>query len=199
MGRNKERNQKMKDERREQILSHALMLFATKGLAATKISDICSIAGFSQGLVYHYYKSKEDIFVELIKNAFNKLNTACRGLESLEVSPREKIIMAMERLLQGLEESEEAAWYYLLTTQANISQTIPDEANLIISKERAVPYEVITRIIIEGQKDGSIKKYDANELALVFWTSIIGLAIYKATHGNKFKAPDTQILMSMFI
>ena len=199
MGRNKENNQKMKDERREQILSHALMLFATKGLAATKISDICSTAGFSQGLVYHYYRSKEDIFVELISNAFKKLNTACRGLESLEVSPREKIIIAIEKLLQGLEESKESAWYYLLTTQANILQTIPVKAKAVIRKQRDVPYEIITRIILEGQKDGSIKQYDAKELALVFWTSIIGLAIYKATHGNKIKVPDAQILTNMFV
>ena len=61
------------------------------------------------------------------------------------------------------------------------------------------PYEVITRIIIEGQKDGSIKSFHAEELALVFWTSISGLAINRAVHGEKFKAPDPAILTSIFI
>ncbi len=198
MARNKEINQRMKEKNREKILSTALLLFATKGLSATKITDITSTSGMSQGLVYHYYKSKEEIFIELIKNAFEKLNTATRTLENLPISPRDKIKKAIEELLQSLEENEGFAKNCLLIAQATASEAIPEEAKLIIKKENVVPYEVLTRIIIEGQKDGSIKKHNANELALVFWTSINGLAIYKASHGKKFKAPDTRILFSIF-
>lgn len=198
MARNKEQNQKMKDERREQILSKALMLYAKRGLSATKITDIASASGISQGLIYHYYRSKEEIFIELIGNAFARLNEACRWLESQPLLPKEKIEFAIKELLKLLEQDERAAQYHLLIAQATASEAIPDEAKVIIKEENTFPYEVIARIITEGQKDGSIKKYDAQELALVFWTSINGLAIYKAVHGEKFKAPDTSILTSMF-
>ncbi len=199
MGRNKELNQKIKDERKEQILTHALRLFATKGLAATKISDIASASGMSQGLIYHYYRSKEDIFVEIISGAFEKINAASLELERLPLSPREKIRLALETLLQGLASYEDTGLYYLLIAVATASEAIPIEAKKIISEKNALPYEVITRIIREGQKDGSLKNYDAEALALVFWTSIKGLAIHKATHGEKFKVPDPEILISMFI
>lgn len=199
LGRNKELNQKIKDERREQILSKALMLFATKGLAATKITDIASAAGMSQGLLYHYYRSKEDIFVELIRSAFERMNTASLELEKLPLSPREKIRLAIEKLLQGLEDNEDTGRYYLLIAVATASEAIPAAAKTIIQKENMVPYEVITRIITAGQKDGSIKDYEAQDLALVFWTSMKGLALHQAVHGKKFKMPDADILMSMFI
>lgn len=199
LGRNKELNQKIKDERKEQILSQALRLFATKGLSATKISDIASASGMSQGLIYHYYRSKEDIFVELIKGAFERINAASLELERLPLSPREKIRLALETLLQGLADNENTGLYYLLIAVATASEAIPDEAKKIISEKNTVPYEVITRIILQGQKDGSIKNYDAEALALVFWTSIKGLAIHKATHGEKFKVPDPEILISMFM
>ncbi len=199
MGRNKELNRKIKDERKEQVLTHALRLFATKGLAATRISDIASASGMSQGLVYHYYRSKEDIFVEIISNAFEKINTASLELERLPLSPREKIRLTLETLLQGLVSHEDTGLYYLLIAVATASEAIPNEAKKIISAKNAVPYEVITRIIREGQKDGSLKNYDAEALALVFWTSIKGLAIHKATHREKFKVPDPEILMSMFM
>jgi len=198
LARNKDLNQKIKGERREQILSNALMLYAKKGLSATKITDISSASGISQGLIYHYYRSKEEIFVELIGIAFARLNEACRWLESQPLSPKEKIKFAIEELLKLLEQDENAARYHLLIAQATASEAIPDEAKGIIEKENTFPYEVIARIITEGQKYGSIKKYDAKELALVFWTSINGLAIYKAVHGEKFKAPDSNILTSMF-
>lgn len=199
MARNKELNQRIKDERREQILSNALLLFATKGLFATKITDISSASGISQGLIYHYFNSKEEIFTELIKNAFERLTTACSWLESQPLKPMDKIKMAIEGLLEGLEDNQDTARYHLLIAQATASEAIPQEAKDIIRQENTYPYEVITRIIIEGQKDGSFKQYDAKELALVFWTSINGLAIYKAIHGEEFKTPDSNILTGIFI
>lgn len=199
MARNKELNQKMKDERREQILSNALMLFAKKGLAATKITDIASAAGMSQGLIYHYYRSKEEIFVELIQTALDRMNEACRWLESQSMPPGEKIKFAITELLKLLEQNENAARYHFLIAQATASEAIPEAAKEIIKKENKFPYESIARIIIAGQKDGSIKKHDPKELALVFWTSINGLAFFKAVHGKKFKAPDPNILTAMFI
>ncbi len=198
MARNKDMNQKIKDERREQILSKALMFYAKKGLSATKITDIASALSISQGLIYHYYRSKEEIFTELIGTAFERMNEACRWLESQPMTAKEKIAFAIQELLKLLEKDEDAARYHLLIAQAAASEAIPGEAKAIIEKENTFSYEVIARIITDGQKDGSFKNYDAKELALVFWTSINGLAIYKAVHGEKFKAPDAAILTSMF-
>ena len=59
MARSPKLNEKMKEERRELILNNALRLFATKGLAATKIADIAREAAMSQGLMYLYYNSTE--------------------------------------------------------------------------------------------------------------------------------------------
>lgn len=198
MPRNKAENQRIKDERREQILSSALKLFAKNGLAATKITDIATDAGISQGLIYHYYKSKEDIFVELIGVAFERLNLACQWLESQPVPPAEKIVFALKELLRLLEEDENAARYHLLIAQSTASESIPDEAKEIIKEKNTLPYESMERIMKAGQKEGTIKEQNASELALVFWTSINGLAIYKAVHGEKFKAPEAEILSSMF-
>ena len=196
--RNKELNERVKDERRMQILSNSLRLFAKKGIAATKITDISTASGFSQGLIYHYYKSKEEIFVELIRTAYENMIEAALGLERLPLSPLEKIRLAIEKLLQGFEENKDTSYYYLIINQASVSEAIPDEAKQII-KGRSLLYEVITRIILEGQKDGSFKNYDAKDMAVVFWTSLNGLAIYKAVQGENYKAPDANILMGIFI
>src|SRR5690349_13660292 len=97
----------MRDERREQILSSALKLFAAKGLAATKITDIAAESGISQGLIYHYFRSKEEIFIELIRGAFERMNAAARALERLPLAPREKINKAIVELLRSIEEHED--------------------------------------------------------------------------------------------
>lgn len=199
MPRNKELNEKMKDDRRLTIRSHALRLFATRGLAATKITDIAAAAGMAQGLLYHYYTSKDDIFVELIEYAFERMNAAVLALEHLEAPPQDKIKLALDNLLEGLDEHEDTGFYHLLIAQATASETIPERAKQIIKQKGNVPYEVMTRIIEQGQQEGTIKLFDARELAMVFWTSVKGLAIHKVTHGAGFKSPDSEILLNMFV
>jgi AcrR family transcriptional regulator len=199
MGRNEQVNQQAKDERREQILSTALGLFAKKGLFATKISDITAAAGISQGLIYHYFSSKEEIFTTLIREAFTKMNAACRMLEAMPVAPREKIALAISELLKGLKQRKDTGLYYLLIAQATASESIPAEAKAIIRKENKEPYRVLARIFAEGQRHGVFKPDPPETLALVFWTSITGLSIYKAVHGERFVAPDPAILMRMFV
>ena len=199
MPRNKEANQKVKDERREKILSSALSLFASKGLAATKISDIAKKTGMSQGLVYHYYKSKEEIFIWLIANAMAKMNEAALNLEKLPVSAREKIIIAVDGLLKGFETNDSTASYYFLITQTALADAYPDEAKEIIRSQNDVKYDVISRILTEGQQDGTIKDNNPREMATIFFSSINGLALNKAIYGNRFTMPDKRILLSMFL
>ena len=198
MSRNKESNERLKEERRQKILSGALRLFATRGLAATKISDIARETTMSQGLVYHYFDSKEEIFVALIRTAFERLNGACESLEKLSASPKEKVLMAIEGLLKGLEENEEAPLFPLLIAQATPSESIPAEARLLIDEQNKVPYEVMRRILEQGQKEGEIMRHDATELSILFWTTINGLAIYKSSHGAKSITPDTSLITRMF-
>jgi AcrR family transcriptional regulator len=199
MPRNKEANQKVKDERRDQILSAALRLFATKGLSATKITDIALKSGMSQGLIYHYYKSKEEIFTWLIGSAMAKMNEAALNLEKLPVSAKEKIIIAIEGLMKGFNENADTANYYFLITQTALSDAYPEDAKEIIRTQNDVKYGVITRILKQGQMDGTVKDHDANEMATLFFSSINGLALNKAIYGQRFKMPDSNILLSMFL
>lgn len=198
MTRSIEHNQKMRDERRESILHHALRLFASKGLHATKIADIAASAKMSQGLLYHYFRSKEEIFTELIRNAFERMNSASLALESLPLPPRKKIRMALDQLLRGMDGSADFASTVLMIAQAGISEATPEEARSIIREQSGVPYDVVERIMLAGQQDGSIRQHDAKELSLLFWTTIKGLAMHKAVYGAAFKAPDIDILTSMF-
>lgn len=199
MGRSKTQNQQIKDLRRETILSCALNLFATNGLAATKITDIAAAAHISHGLLYHYYRSKEELYTDLIRIAFEKLNTACRELERHPASPREKLIMALEALLTGFSSHEDTARYHLLIAQASIADDTPEEAREIILAQRTLPYEILARIIADGQKNGSIKPYPPKDLAMVFWTIIKGLALHKAVWGEEYHTPDMGILKAIFL
>jgi AcrR family transcriptional regulator len=50
-----------KEERREQILDAALRVFSEKGFAGASIRDIAREVGVTEGLLYHYFESKEQL------------------------------------------------------------------------------------------------------------------------------------------
>jgi AcrR family transcriptional regulator len=199
MPRNKGANQKVKDERREKILASALALYASKGLAATKISDIAEKTGMSQGLVYHYFKSKEQIFICLIRHAMERMNEAAQNLEKLPITAQEKVILAVEGLLKGLETNVSTSAYYFLITQTALTDAYPEEAKEIIRTQNDVKYDVMVRIFRQGQADGTIKNFDPQQMATQFFSSINGLALNKAIYGNRFTMPDKQILLGMLL
>jgi AcrR family transcriptional regulator len=54
---------------RQAILDTALESFQAKGLHATSVDDIAEAAGISRAALYQYFESKEQLFVELIREA----------------------------------------------------------------------------------------------------------------------------------
>jgi len=55
----------IRESRKALIMDKALELFVAKGFHATSISDIARQAGISKGLMYNYFKSKEDLIKEI--------------------------------------------------------------------------------------------------------------------------------------
>lgn len=196
MPRDPERSRQMRDERREQILAAALTLFADKGLAATKIAEIAREAGIAQGLVYHYFETKEAIYTAIVGRAMEQLASAALELEKLPLSPREKIATALGRLLEQIAESEEVARRFVLTSQVGVSIATPRQALAIHRKHRDVPYRVVARILRAGQRDGTVRPFDADQMATVFWTTVKGIAMHRVARGKRFVPPDPEILLS---
>jgi len=53
---------KVREERQKQLLEAALGLFAEKGFHNTTVAEIAARAGVSQGAVYWYFDSKDELF-----------------------------------------------------------------------------------------------------------------------------------------
>ena len=55
------KRERQAEERRNQLVDAALRLFAEKRFEKTTISDLSEAVGMAQGLIYHYYGSKEEL------------------------------------------------------------------------------------------------------------------------------------------
>lgn len=63
------RFQRRKEERPAEITQAALEAFAEHGYAATRVEEVAKRAGISKGLLYLYFKTKEELFKAVIRSA----------------------------------------------------------------------------------------------------------------------------------
>ncbi len=75
-------------EKRRKILKAAVTVFARKGFARCRISDIATEAGVAYGLVYHYFENKEEILNSIFDENWGLLSkvidTTVEQSENLE-------------------------------------------------------------------------------------------------------------------
>lgn len=87
------------EERRNEILDAADILFGQKGFDATSTNDILEKVGIARGTLYYHFKSKEDILDALIKRYQEQIINAARAIaadKSISVPVRIiKVIRAM--------------------------------------------------------------------------------------------------------
>jgi AcrR family transcriptional regulator len=57
-----------KEDRPQEIAAAALAAFAEKGYAATRVDEVAKRAGISKGLVYLYFKTKEEMFKAVVRS-----------------------------------------------------------------------------------------------------------------------------------
>jgi len=67
------RNAAKAAERRREILLGAARAFAQAGFDATNMDQIARECGLAKGHIYHYFRSKEEIFTEIRVDAVNRL------------------------------------------------------------------------------------------------------------------------------
>lgn len=63
------------DERRQQLIQLGVELFSRRPFEDISIDEIAETAGISRGLLYHYFPSKRDFYVAVVRTAVDELMT----------------------------------------------------------------------------------------------------------------------------
>jgi AcrR family transcriptional regulator len=78
-------------DRRRQILDAAVRVFARQGFHACRVSDIADEAGVAYGLLYHYFRSKEEVLDTVFLERWDVLLQHVREVDATDQSPRDKL------------------------------------------------------------------------------------------------------------
>jgi len=78
-------------DRRRQILDAAVRVFARQGFHTCRVADIADEAGVAYGLVYHYFRSKEEVLDTLFTERWDILLQVIRDTDAEDWPPRDKL------------------------------------------------------------------------------------------------------------
>jgi TetR/AcrR family transcriptional regulator, fatty acid metabolism regulator protein len=78
-------------EKRRLILDAAVRVFARQGFNGCRVSDIADEAGVAYGLVYHYFRSKDEVLDTLFLERWDVMLQVIRDLDAQDLPAREKL------------------------------------------------------------------------------------------------------------
>jgi AcrR family transcriptional regulator len=167
MARTKEQNERMKEATKEKILSTAVILFSQKGFSSTSVQDIAKMADISIGLLYHYYKTKDDVYHALMNIAETEIDEIITIFEKNET--KKAIKQICKEIIEEFETSYELSQWiaifplerlvdtfskYIPKQQAQfLVATIKGLCNLqLVLKDKFIPptVEMMTEVIKKG-------------------------------------------------
>lgn len=172
-------SEEKKKQRRRDILKTALALFSRKGYYAASIDDITREAGISKGLVYTYFKSKEEIFFELAEHWDEltenpSLGDALSRAISENMSLAEKLICVWDESVKQWtkEDLEFARIKFEFWLEASKNEALREKMK---EKARGSLY-LVEDMILKSRPD--IDPEAAAAFSRLWWSQIDGLAAY---------------------
>jgi AcrR family transcriptional regulator len=121
--------------RKEQIMQSAASLFATQGYYKTTTAHVAQAVGVTQPYVFHFFKTKEDLYLAVLEQAYVKLRHAFAGVEAAPLELTEKMGRAFDNLLETHRDE------ILLLLQC---YTTPEPAVLSFAREKfSLIYETV--------------------------------------------------------
>lgn len=137
--------------KRDRILHAALMLFFQKGYFNTSVHDIREQADVSIGLIYRYFKNKEEIAQTVYSELLEDMAEIIEGILEIETTFKDRVRGLMTYYLGATETSPEMVDFILFARHQEI---MPGNTPICASK----PPQLIRSMVVEALESGEIRQ-----------------------------------------
>ena len=180
-----ERKERERQKRRLDIVKASEKVFLTKGFEQTTMDDIAEQAELSKGTLYLYFKSKDELYSEIIKRGekiLTSLFTEAVNTNENGLCKVKKIGEAFIKFYNEHQEYNEA----LMRGHSHINST--DNANCNDGQNGGESHQVFMNAIDSGKKDGSIRSnIDPLKTSLLLWAQLMGVLQLIQIKGQSLK------------
>lgn len=189
-------------ERKNQIMSVAIKLFAHKGFEETKTKEIADAAGISEAAMFKYFKSKQEIITRSLEYKF-----ACHKEENKHMffdlvdieNQKQKVVLKQigMKSLEMIEDNIDLVRVILYSILKN-----PDEMRSYLKAHTREDQRIFKNMTKKGIANNIIKDLDPDIIGPLFPIMMLGLGIANyliegkvSTVKQREKLIDTMIEM----
>jgi AcrR family transcriptional regulator len=183
-----ERKEREKQQRREEIVRAAEEVFFSKGFDKSTMDDIAEQAELSKGTLYLYFKSKEDLHMEVAHKAVSMLQSAMAGIEKMKGNALEKLV-SMGRATIDFSQKFPDHMKSILFLEGSELQQLSFSASQfrdVVYKES--PVGMVIRIVEQGVREQLIRS-DIPPLIIAhtLWMQTVSVMAFVTTKSTMFQ------------
>ena len=125
------RTPKVVEDRREQIIDAAMRVFAQKGFVRATNKDVAHEAGITAGLIYHYFESKEALFMAVIEGRSPLKIISALPANAMSMPPEQFFSSVIQQILRVVETENFIALIRVVlpevlnNEQSHLTQAVP--------------------------------------------------------------------------
>jgi AcrR family transcriptional regulator len=139
------------DDRRERLLALGSEIFATEPFDRVSIDDIAAAAGISKGLLYHYFPSKRDFYVAVVRQAADEMKVVTETDPGLD--PLERLSAGLDRYLEYVETHARG---YATVLRAGIGSD-PEVAAIVEDVRSTMARRILDDLPIKGEAPAGVR------------------------------------------
>lgn len=177
------RYQRRKEERPQEITEAAFQAFAEKGYAATRVEEVAQRAGVSKGLLYLYFKTKEELFKAVIKSiVIRRVDALVAALEKTELSSEDFLRGPLLEFMKSVPGSPVAVVIRLMISEGHRHPDLVDYYwENVVSKGLAA----ISRFIDRGVQRGEFRATAVSELPQLLLAPVMLAVIWRILFARR--------------
>lgn len=139
-------------EKRRQILDAAVRVFARQGFHTCRVSDIADEAGVAYGLVYHYFRSKDEVLDTLFLERWNVMLEAIREVDRQPLPARAKLEAIASFIIESYRHDPELM--KVIIVEVTRAANSFGQTHLGQIKEA---FDLIAAVVARAQADGEFR------------------------------------------
>lgn len=184
-----------------EILDAAAMAFSERGYAATSIDDVADVLGCTKGRIYHYFRTKGELFIGIHHQGVEwALEAVGPTAERDDLKPEEKLWeMARRHALHMMEH-----YTYMGPGQGQIEMSLAgegrnqDAAKAKILKMRRQFEDYYLKVIKEGVETGVFRDTDVKLVTKALLGSVNWMHVWYHPAGARDTAAHRERIAAVF-
>jgi len=200
----KERKEREKERRRQQIIIAAKRIFSAKGFNKATMEDIAKEAEISPGTIYIYFKNKDELYASLSIRILQHLNIRLEHVKNQNDVNVEQRIATLKDALYDIYNFDPLILINLFHLQS--SESLKNLSFGLLSEIKRLSQDslkIMADIFSEGISNGVFIKTNPNALADIFWALFSGVILWEESKKiidskKDFLKPTLDIAFDIF-